>query len=103
MSETSLSEMDTNPAATEVCDGVDNDCDGLIDEGVQLTFYADLDGDLYGNPLSTTQSCTGAPVEQTMNYMDYTDDPCMYMFTAGQKSRMLAIFAAGGPRASMGL
>lgn len=58
----------------------------------------------YGCPTYPHYStCTGAPVEQTMNYMDYTDDPCMYMFTTGQKSRMLAIFASGGARASMAL
>jgi hypothetical protein len=45
-------------------------------------------------------TCSGRPTEMTMNYMDYTDDACMFMFTAGQKSRMLAIFNAGGPRAS---
>ena len=32
--------------------------------------------------------CTGKPLEQWMNYMDYTDDRCMYMFSGGQKSRM---------------
>lgn len=47
-------------------------------------------------------TCTGKPVEMTMNYMDYTDDACMFMFSAGQKQRSLAIFAAGGPRASFG-
>lgn len=45
----------------------------------------------YGCPtyphLST---CTGTPTEMTMNYMDYTDDACMYMFTAGQSARMTA-------------
>ncbi|SFD09086.1 Pregnancy-associated plasma protein-A [Chitinophaga sp. CF118] len=53
----------------------------------------------YGCPsyphLST---CSGTPVEMTMNYMDYTDDACMYMFTAGQKTRMLATFVSGGGR-----
>jgi hypothetical protein len=45
-------------------------------------------------------SCDNA-AEMTMNYMDYTDDACMYMFTNGQKSRMLAVLASGGPRAVM--
>ncbi len=45
-------------------------------------------------------TCTGSPVEMTMNYMDYTDDACMYMFTQGQKSRAMAVFAPGGPRYS---
>lgn len=53
----------------------------------------------YGCPSYPHYStCTGTPIEMTMNYMDYTDDACMYMFTAGQKARMLAIFATGGAR-----
>jgi hypothetical protein len=56
----------------------------------------------YGCPAAGHRStCTGTPVEMTMNYMDYTDDACMYMFSAGQKTRMQAVFAAGGPRNSM--
>ncbi|MBO0932673.1 zinc metalloprotease [Fibrella aquatilis] len=35
-----------------------------------------------------------------MNYMDYTDDLCMFMFSEGQKTRSRAIFSPGGPRAS---
>ena len=34
----------------------------------------------------------------TMNYMDYVQDDCMYMFTPGQNERMRALFVAGGTR-----
>lgn len=55
----------------------------------------------YGCPAQPHYStCSGAPREMTMNYMDYTDDACMYMFSAGQKNRMLAVFAVGGARNS---
>ena len=55
----------------------------------------------YGCPAAGHLStCSGTPVEMTMNYMDYSDDACMYMFSLGQKSRMLAVFASGGPRNS---
>ena len=55
----------------------------------------------YGCPSFPHYStCTGSPVEMTMNYMDYTDYACMYMYSNGQKSRMLAVFSPGGPRAS---
>ncbi len=55
----------------------------------------------YGIPAFPHYStCTGNPIEMTMNYMDYTDDAGMYMFSNGQKSRMLAIFSSGGARFS---
>lgn len=57
----------------------------------------------YGVPAYPHYStCSGTPVEMTMNYMDYTDDNGMYMFSLGQKSRMAAIFVSGGPRAAFG-
>jgi hypothetical protein len=55
----------------------------------------------YGIPAYPHYStCSGNPIEMTMNYMDYTDDAGMYMFSNGQKSRMDAVFAVGGSRAS---
>lgn len=54
----------------------------------------------FGCPTNATSSCGGTHLMMTMNYMDYTDDACMFMFTAGQKTRMLAIFEAGMPRNS---
>ena len=58
----------------------------------------------YGVPTYPHYStCTGTPVEMTMNYMDYTDDNAMYMFSTGQKSRMSAIFVSGGARAAFGV
>jgi hypothetical protein len=54
-----------------------------------------------GCPAATHRStCTGTPLEMWMNYMDYTYDGCMYMFSQGQVARMNAIFVTGGPRAS---
>ncbi len=49
-----------------------------------------------------TNTCSGGPwTEMTMNYMDYTFDACMYMFTAGQGTRMRAVLTSGGARASL--
>jgi hypothetical protein len=58
----------------------------------------------YGVPVYPHLStCTGTPVEMTMNYMDYTDDRGMFMFSNGQKSRMSALFVSGGARATFGI
>ena len=55
----------------------------------------------YGVPTFPHYStCTGTPIEMTMNYMDYSDDRGLYMFTNGQKSRMLSLFSSGGARYS---
>ena len=53
----------------------------------------------YGSPVFPHYStCTGNPIEMTMNFMDYTNDVSMYMFTNGQKDRMRAQFLPGGNR-----
>lgn len=55
----------------------------------------------YGCPAFPTVSCSNGG-DMSMNYMDYTNDACMYMFSNGQAQRALAVFAAGGPRAAIG-
>lgn len=39
--------------------------------------------------------------DMVQNYMDYSNDACMNLFTQGQKSRMQALFSAGGAKASL--
>ena len=52
-----------------------------------------------GKPTFPTVSCNNGPNgDMFMNYMDYVDDAAMFMFTAGQVSRMNACLA--GPRKS---
>ena len=47
-----------NPGAAENSDGLDNDCDGEVDEGVGDLFYADADGDGYGDPAVAVEACS---------------------------------------------
>ena len=44
-------------ATPEVCDGLDNDRDGTIDDGVMTTFFVDADGDGHGDPSSAAEAC----------------------------------------------
>ncbi len=56
----------------------------------------------YGCPTTTPTSCSNGPNgDMYMNYMDYTDDACMNMFSTGQKNRMQSLFGTGGSRAAL--
>ncbi len=61
-----------HPFADELCDSVDNDCDGETDEEHAIdkpTWYADADGDGYGSATYTWALC-----EQPVGYVDNADD-----------------------------
>lgn len=58
------SDADVFPGAVERCNGTDDDCDGTVDEDDAAdaeTWFADSDGDGYGNPSSSTEACDEPP------------------------------------------
>ncbi len=69
------SDPNINPGVLEECNGKDDNCNGHIDEGVQVRFYRDQDNDGYGDPASKMQACT-VPVGYVENNLDCDDsDP----------------------------
>lgn len=63
-----------NPGATETCNGIDDNCDGFIDEGLGgTTYYADVDLDTYGDPAVTSSACSGVPAGYVADGTDCND------------------------------
>ena len=63
---------EVSPDDTESCNSVDDDCDGSTDEGVTTTYYADTDGDGYGDADSTSEACS-VPSGYTTDSSDCDD------------------------------
>jgi hypothetical protein len=62
-------DADTSPAAAEACDGLDNDCDGAVDDGVTSVWYIDYDRDGHGSAAYVAEACS-APA----GYVASSDD-----------------------------
>lgn len=75
----------------------DNECgdDSVDDTPRQRSFNFGCPN--FPRVTSCSPNSTG---DMFMNYMDFTNDACMNMFTKGQVRRMRALFAQGGPRNS---
>ena len=75
----------------------DTNCgdDGVADTPPQQTFTN-------GCPSTVRISCNNGPNgDMYMDYMDFTNDDCLVMFTRGQKQKMRTLFDNGGARHSI--
>lgn len=57
----------SSKSSLEICDTIDNDCDGETDENLLKKFFKDLDKDTYGNTNTIRFGCEALPDEVTVS------------------------------------
>ena len=65
-----------SPNAAEICNDLDDDCNGFVDEGENIPFivyYADTDEDGYGDPDESANFCS-TPEGYVTNNLDCDDN-----------------------------
>lgn len=93
-------ECEPTNGGVEVCDGRDNDCNGMIDDDATdaPTWYADVDGDSHGDPGDTIVAC-----DQPDGYVDNADDcddtdPDAFVEVVGYEDEDGDTWTIGGPQ-----
>lgn len=73
-----------HPGAKEICNGIDDDCNWQIDDGLTMSnYYPDSDGDGYGNAAISIIACK-APAEYVLKKTDCDDNnPNIHPGTTG--------------------
>jgi hypothetical protein len=67
---------DVNPGATETCDGIDNNCDGDVDEGCDCTDGEKQDCNCSSTSVNGTQTCSDGEWGTCTGCEDVTDTEC---------------------------
>jgi hypothetical protein len=89
---------DVNPGAFEACNGIDDNCDGAIDEDGAtdvLTWYADTDGDGFGDAASSVVDCE-QPADHVSDDSDCDDSAGAVNPDATESGALAALAASRG-------